>query len=814
MPFPGIVCNQANLPEIGYRIGDYLAFRHRLLQALPNEVSLAAWQPGADGDLAVQMMEWWAYLADILTFYNERIANEDYLGTAILPASVNHLVQLLGYRPRPALGARAVLAAVLSAGVRLPLTIPAGLQVQSKGAAGQPPQVFELDQDSTITAPPDIVSAIVSVSPDDARPLGIGGVIWLAGKVSGIKPAERLLLIKRQALTVQKVADYAWITVTGISAQSDPLGNPVTQVNFVAPVADTLAGDAQAADYVLLRDGQSTPLWGFSGTPPPAVVVSSSATTATISLASVARSVTPGSLLLLDINDAAASGAVRPTPVIVDSYAEAVWYANGSGPTAPRGSPPPTPIGIPVATIGIVVSDSTGTWATDWNSASQQVTVRWGWTPVGTLVPVLTADDLTYTGGNTVLIPALGAAVFPGTAAAVLLEDGGGNAAAGTANPSTPPPAGASSAITLTANPTEPVPASGLASPIDAMFDLLPFSRGKTVASEVLGSGNPAVAGQDFTLANAPVTYFADPASISGDGFSSTVQVSVNGVAWQEKPNFYGQPANAQVFVLREDDAGATHVTFGDGVQGARLPSGTNNVVATYRYGAGAASPPAETLTTVQTPTPGLKGVRNPLPPTGGADADPPQRLRSLAPASVLTFNRAVSLDDYKAIAAGASGVTDVLAEYAFDLLAQRPLVTLWIAGDDGALAAATQALAGITLPNQGARIRAAIAVLATLTLTYVRDPRYADAPVRTGLTTALLDPDQGVLGTKALRIGQTVYESQIAAACLGVPGVVAIHDVSLASDDFRYTYSPGTGRYFSVPNDGQHLQLHGAVAS
>ena len=48
-----------------------------------------------------------AYLADILTFYNERIANEDYLTTAQLPESVNHLVQALRHRPRPALGSPA-----------------------------------------------------------------------------------------------------------------------------------------------------------------------------------------------------------------------------------------------------------------------------------------------------------------------------------------------------------------------------------------------------------------------------------------------------------------------------------------------------------------------------------------------------------------------------------------------------------------------------------------------------------------------------------------------------------------------------------
>ena len=74
--------------DIAYRFGDYLSVRYALLLARPGEVELTNWQPGAQGDLAVQMIEWWAYLADILSFYNERIANESYLLTAILPESV------------------------------------------------------------------------------------------------------------------------------------------------------------------------------------------------------------------------------------------------------------------------------------------------------------------------------------------------------------------------------------------------------------------------------------------------------------------------------------------------------------------------------------------------------------------------------------------------------------------------------------------------------------------------------------------------------------------------------------------------------
>ena len=77
---------------------------------------------------------------------------------------------------------------------------------------------------------------------------------------------------------------------------------------------------------------------------------------------------------------------------------------------------------------------------------------------------------------------------------------------------------------------------------------------------------------------------------------------------------------NATVFVTREDNNGKTHVMFGDGVNGARLPTGVNNVVATYRVGAGAASPPAGKLTVIAKSYPGLRSVLNPVAVSGGSD--------------------------------------------------------------------------------------------------------------------------------------------------------------------------------------------------
>ena len=154
---PLTIVNSPGLNQISYRVGDYVSFRHALLRARAGEMELVNWRPGASGDLAVQMVEWWAYLADILTFYNERIANQDYLRTADLPESVKRLILLLGYRPRPGIGATGTLAALLSGPKTI--TLPQGFQMQSKPGPGKQPQIFELGA-ATIVAPPDLVAAI------------------------------------------------------------------------------------------------------------------------------------------------------------------------------------------------------------------------------------------------------------------------------------------------------------------------------------------------------------------------------------------------------------------------------------------------------------------------------------------------------------------------------------------------------------------------------------------------------------------------------------------------------------------------------
>ena len=192
---PWVIENIPGLSVIAARSGDYEAYRHALLQSLPGETELSRteggittllWRPTAEGDLALQLVEWWAYLADILTFYNERITDEVLSRHCriCLKASIASS-HLLGYRPQPALGAKGTLAALVNRA--RPVLIPQGLQIQSKPGPGKQPQIFELDAATTVSQPdsapalPQAVRRPPSSAPSDLFGHRAGGDHWSPG---------------------------------------------------------------------------------------------------------------------------------------------------------------------------------------------------------------------------------------------------------------------------------------------------------------------------------------------------------------------------------------------------------------------------------------------------------------------------------------------------------------------------------------------------------------------------------------------------------------------------------------------------------
>ena len=106
-----------------------------------------------------------------------------------------------------------------------------------------------------------------------------------------------------------------------------------------------------------------------------------------------------------------------------------------------------------------------------------------------------------------------------------------------------------------------------------------------------------------------------------------------------------------------DDDARAT-VLFGDGVEGARLPSGDHNLRATYRKSLGlAGNVAAGKITNLLSRPLGVTGASNPAPATGGEDPETIDKARSNAPVTVLTLDRAVSIRDYQDFARAFAGI-------------------------------------------------------------------------------------------------------------------------------------------------------------
>src|SRR5688572_23398024 len=106
------VTNRPGLSAIGYRIGTHGSFKASMLARLSTSGSAAmlALRTRRDDDFSIGLIDAWATVLDILTFYQERLANESYLLTAIERRSLLEQARLIGYEPRPGVAASTFLA--------------------------------------------------------------------------------------------------------------------------------------------------------------------------------------------------------------------------------------------------------------------------------------------------------------------------------------------------------------------------------------------------------------------------------------------------------------------------------------------------------------------------------------------------------------------------------------------------------------------------------------------------------------------------------------------------------------------------------
>ena len=105
--------NPAGLGAIAYRVGTQPTFKRAMKERLGAQPALARLTTRTDDDPAIALLDAWACSLDVLTFYQERIANEGFLGTCTERRSVLELARAIGYELRPGVAASTDLAFTL-----------------------------------------------------------------------------------------------------------------------------------------------------------------------------------------------------------------------------------------------------------------------------------------------------------------------------------------------------------------------------------------------------------------------------------------------------------------------------------------------------------------------------------------------------------------------------------------------------------------------------------------------------------------------------------------------------------------------------
>jgi predicted phage baseplate assembly protein len=802
--------NRPGRDRIDYRVGTRDRFLAALLALLGDEPALGGLTTRDPDEPIVALIDAWATTLDVLAFYEERIAVEGFLRTATERDSVLHLAHEIGYELRPGVAATTCFAfdTIASPGTPAVFPIPAGTRAQSVPGAGELPQVFETVE--AIEARPGWNRLPVQLAA--ARTPAVGDtVLRLARTDLVLQPGDPLLVVAggppcwfdlrrvRQVEIAEAVLDAP--------TDAEPLVPAHTIVTLDAAITSRPHTNTLAPGVVevhVLRQGAV--LFGhnapeFKALPLP------------LRVGELNPYYEPGAALLaespsvfLGAKAGIRSGTTTVPRVLAGAYANrAPSWADAVAPAGTK------TIHLDQAYPRIVA----GSWVAlerDGAVIARKVAdadvVPWSDFGLSGRVTrlVLDGDVAGFSAKNASVwgqSERLAAAPWPlpgDVAAGIDVIDLAwpveGLAAGRTIILSGTSPDGRPSSEVATIGSVTSGPAPGprlrLAKKIVGTYrrdglrvlaNAAKATHGESRA-EIVGSGDQRVPFQTFTLLQKPLTYAR---STAASGSRSTLAVWVNGVRWREVPTLHGAEPDDPVYVVRRADDGTVSITFGDGTTGARLPSGRDNVVATYRIGIGRAADLDPGRITIPLTRPlGLQAVVNAVAAAGADDPEELDRARDNAPLTVRTLGRIVSVDDYRDFARGYAGVGKARADALWD--GERQVVALTVAGPGGDAVAAGSPLATdlaaaidrarhATVPVEvrGYEIRS---LVVSGRLVVSSDRRFAD--VAAAVQAALTDR----FSFDRRDFAQPVALTEVVATIHSVPGVVAVLMQELYRDD------------------------------
>ncbi|KZL49162.1 hypothetical protein A2T98_14195 [Nodularia spumigena CENA596] len=258
---PPKIYNRPGLPTLAYRISDWASFRDRLLANLPryannitNNVPLAKLTTRAVDDPAIAILDAWAVVADILTFYQERIANEGFIETATELRSVLELARAIGYELDPGVAASTYLAFTVddAPGSLGMATVPAGTQIVSIPGEDELPQTFETSAE--------IIARVQwnLLKPRPTKPQEVNSdtkTLYLQSINTQLQAGDRILLIDNIS------QEKTWYLLTLATVETNA-GMGYTQITWEQQLPSEISSPLQNPQVFAFR--QRVALFGYN----------------------------------------------------------------------------------------------------------------------------------------------------------------------------------------------------------------------------------------------------------------------------------------------------------------------------------------------------------------------------------------------------------------------------------------------------------------------------------------------------------------------------------------------------------------------
>jgi hypothetical protein len=801
---PQGIDNRGGLSAIAYRIGDYAQFRASLHAALSSSALTPLPRLGTrdNDDFTIGLIDALACSADVITFYQERIANESWLRTAVERISLQEMGKLVGYRLRPGVAAETWLAFALEAppvapaalapepgnfvtGVPASLTLDIGTKVQSVPGPGEKPQTFELvetlgDARAAWNAVTPWLGESYVLARDDRQ-------AWLAGVATNLKAGDALLFVGDEFFADATNDNWDFRLLTAV--EPDPANNR-THVAWARGLgaSDPFSDPAKKPHVFAMRKrsavfGNNAPVWRsmdsrfrtgyvakFGGSVTdlewPSFEISENLagpSGGSVDLDQVQSEIAadvPGDVARRSLAVLARGGFNRPDESFPSGTHVELYRVTGTTEV----SRAEFALSAKVTRLDLAGENLDTTFFTRVRETS--VFAR------SELLPLAQRPVITAVSGDRIPVNVAAADFTAGRRLIVRgsrVSDGQAVVVQATLV--------AAHVVDDQRSELEIKPplADALARESVVVHANVALASHGESFTQILGAGNASQSFQRFELKQLPLTYRAAANEI---GAAAELTVRIGGVAWKELPTLYGAAPTDRVYALATDEQSRMFVGFGDGVAGARLPSGTNNVQAAYRKGIGVeGNVAAGSLTQLMTRPLGLKSVSNPLAAEGGTDPEPASAARRTIPLTTRTLGRAVSVLDYEDFARAFSGIAK--AQAAVLQVHGGTTVSITLAAPEGeALTPASpvwknllDALKASGDPHVAVTLLSHQASTFRLGLKVKPDPAFETAKVLAAVEAAL----RAHFSFDARDLGAPVQQSDVIATAQAVPGVVAV---------------------------------------